>query len=61
MNTKADSYQAAWQLADAVVTLCLPPWFPSVGTILYLAGLGISVTYQLARTVSFLSGRGEPQ
>jgi hypothetical protein len=52
MNTQTVSYKAVLQLADALVTHCLPPGFPNVATILYVAALGLSITFKAARTIT---------
>jgi hypothetical protein len=52
MNTRTVSYKAVLQLADVLVTHCLPPGFPDVATIMCIAALGLSITVKAARTIA---------
>jgi hypothetical protein len=42
-------------LADGLVTNCLPPWFPNVGVVLYFADLGLSFSCRAARILASAS------
>jgi hypothetical protein len=46
VTAKKDYYRIAYELVDGIVAHCLPVWFPRLGVILYVAGLGLSVTHR---------------
>ncbi len=55
MTAKTDYCQIAYDVVDGIVAHCLPVWFPRLGVILYVAGLGLSLTHRALE--QFTSGR----
>ena len=41
---RTDYSQIAFEVVDGIVVNCLPVWFPRLGVILYVAGLGLALT-----------------
>jgi hypothetical protein len=51
METETSSYQAAFNLADAVIRYCLPQWVPSLGIMLCAATMAASYLFKMTRTM----------
>jgi hypothetical protein len=55
MTRGTNIVESLLQWAEPVVEYCLPPWFPPVTTILYVAGVALAATCRAARAISAAS------
>ena len=55
MTRGTNIFEAVLQWVEPVFASCLPPWFPPVSTILYVAGVALAATGRAARAISSAS------
>jgi hypothetical protein len=55
MTRGTNIFDAILQWTEPVVAFCLPPWFPPVSTILFVAGVALAATCRAARAIGSAS------
>lgn len=55
MTQRTNIFEAVLQWAEPMFAFCLPPWFPPVSTILYVAGVALAATCRAARAIGSAS------